>query len=226
MSPTSGLQPRVAVVVSPESPGHKRATAATKRPFRSCSCESVSPVKNFSQQQRHSSKAHHEMKQTGFCQKCCMKEVDLLGISALHLPCLQRRRLFCTATACSSPLQLLRKPGLPWREGSTAEWRNQRSGNSPCTGVSPQPGAALLLSSPGSPASSLPPAHTQLPLPQSLALAHWLSFCAEVIQLFCSLLLERISPRNEPICLKALAQGTAADHCATFTYSCSGVKSP
>lgn len=70
------------------------------------------------------------------------------------------------------------------------------------------------------------PAHTQLPLPQSLALAHWLSFCAEVIQLFCSLLLERISPRNEPICLKALAQGTAADRCATFTYSCSGIKSP
>lgn len=70
------------------------------------------------------------------------------------------------------------------------------------------------------------PAHTQLPLPQSLALAHWLSFCAEVNQLFCSLLLERISPRNEPICLKALAQGTAADRCATFTYSCSGIKSP
>lgn len=39
LSPTSGLQPRVAVVVSTESPGHKRATAATKRPFRSCSCE-------------------------------------------------------------------------------------------------------------------------------------------------------------------------------------------
>ena len=140
-------------------------------------------------------------------------------------------------------LQPLRKCWLPWWGQAKAALLNGRInglGNCPGASVSLQLGAALLLSSPDSLASSLlparplprltcqmaNPAQAQLSLPQSLALAHyWLSFCVAVIQLFCSLLPKRISTKKKPICLKALAQGTATDHCTIFTYSCSGIKS-